>query len=149
MSYLDYHYIGELILRIDTISGTDPISIAPYGMAPLELKELKKQLEELIEEGFIRLTISPWRAPAMFVKKKDESMRLYIDYRKLNRITVKNKYPSPKVDDLLDQLQDSYVFSKINLRPDYGQFWVTESSIPKTAFKIRYGYIEFLVMPSV
>ena len=85
----------------------------------------------------------------MFVKKKDESMRLYIAYRKLNRIIVKNKYPSPKVDDLLDQLQDSYGFSKSKLRPDYGQFRVTESSILKTAFKIRYGYIEFFIMPSV
>ena len=94
----------KLILRIETISGTAPISIAPYGMTPLELKELKKQLKELLEEGFIRPTISLWRALAMFVKKKDESMRLCIDYRKLNRITVKNKYLSPKVDDLLDQL---------------------------------------------
>ena len=149
MSYLDCNHIEKLILRIETISGTAPISIAPYGMAPLELKELKKQLEELIEEGFIRPTISPWRTPAMFVKKKDGSMRLCIDYRKLNRITVKDKYPLPKVDDLLDQLQNSYVFSKINLRPDYGQFRVIKSTIPKTAFKIRYGYIEFLVMPSV
>ena len=139
----------SLEFGIDLIADTRPISRISNRMAPIELKELKKQLEELIKEGFIRPTISPWRAPAMFVKKKDESMRLCIDYRKLNRITVKNKYPSPKVDDLLDQLQDSYVFSKINLRPDYGQFRVTESSISKTAFKIRYGYIEFFIMPSV
>ena len=83
------------------------------------------------------------------MKKKDGSIRLCTDYKQLNKITVKNKYPSPKVEDLLDQLQDSYVFSKINLRPDYGQFRVIESSIPKTTFKIRHGYIEFFVMPSV
>ena len=111
-------------------------------MAPLESKEL-------IEEGFIRPIISPWRAPVMFVKKKDKSMRLCINYRKLNRITVKDKYPLPQVDDLLDQLKDFYVYLKINLRSGYGQFRKVESSIPKTAFKIRYGYIKFLVMPSV
>ena len=104
----------EVDFEIETVPGTDLISIAPYRMAPLELKELKKQLEELLEKGFIRPSISPWGAPVLFVKKKDGSMRLCIDYRQLNRITVKNKYHLPRIDDLLDQLKDAAVFSKID-----------------------------------
>ena len=92
----------EVNFKIETALGVAPISIAPYRMAPTKLKELKKQLEELLEKGFIRLSISPWEAPVLFVKKKDGSMRLYIDYRQLNRITVKNKYPLSRIDDLLD-----------------------------------------------
>ena len=87
---------------METVPGTTPISIAPYQMAPLELKELKKQLEDLLEKGFVRRSISPWGAPVLFVKKKDGSMRLCIDYRQLNRVIVKNKYPLPRIDDLLD-----------------------------------------------
>ncbi|KAL0291128.1 UNVERIFIED_CONTAM: Transposon Ty3-I Gag-Pol polyprotein [Sesamum radiatum] len=112
---------------------TAPISITPYRMAPLELKELKKQLEELLDKGFIRPSISPWGAPVLFVKKKDGSMRLCIDYRQLNRITIKNKYPLPRIDDLLDQLKGATVFSKIDLRSGYWQLRVEEGSIPKTA----------------
>ena len=137
----------EVDFEIVTIPGAAPISIAPYRMAPTELKELKKQLEELLEKGFIRPSISPWGAPVLFVKKKDGSMRLCIDYRQLNRITVKNKYPLPRIDDLLDQLKDATVFSKIDLRSGYWQLRVAETSIPKTAFRTRYGHYEFLVMP--
>ncbi|KAL0294537.1 UNVERIFIED_CONTAM: Transposon Ty3-G Gag-Pol polyprotein [Sesamum calycinum] len=115
-------------------------------MAPLELKELKKQLEELLDKGFIRPSISPWGAPVLFVKKKDGSMRLCIDYRQLNRITIKNKYPLPRIDDLLDQLKSATVFSKIDLRSGYWQLRVEEGSIPKTAFRTRYGHYEFVVM---
>ncbi|KAL0446037.1 UNVERIFIED_CONTAM: Retrovirus-related Pol polyprotein from transposon [Sesamum latifolium] len=100
-----------------------PISIAPYRMAPLELKELKKQLEELPGKGFIRQSISPWEAPVLFVKKNDGSMGLCVDYRQLNRNTIKNKYPLLQIDYLLDQLKGAIVFSKIDLR----------SSIPRTA----------------
>ena len=95
--------------------------MAPYRMAPAELKELKKQLEELLDRGFIRPRISPWGAPILFVRKKDGSMRLCIDYRRLNQVTVKNKYPLSRIDDLLDQLKGASVFSKIDLRSGYWQ----------------------------
>ncbi|KAL0282728.1 UNVERIFIED_CONTAM: Transposon Ty3-I Gag-Pol polyprotein [Sesamum radiatum] len=104
-------------------------------MAPSELKELKKQLEELLDKGFIRPSISPWGAPVLFVKKKDGSMRLCVDYRQLNRITIKNKYPLPRIDDLLDQLKGATVFSKIDLRLGYWQLRIEEGSIPKTTFR--------------
>ncbi|MCI54208.1 RNA-directed DNA polymerase (Reverse transcriptase), partial [Trifolium medium] len=89
---------------IDLVPGTGPISMAPYRMSASELKELKKQLEDLLEKKFIRLSVSPWEAPVLLVKKKDGSMRLYIDYRQLNKVTIKNKYPLPRIDDLMDQL---------------------------------------------
>ncbi|KAL2240185.1 UNVERIFIED_CONTAM: Retrovirus-related Pol polyprotein from transposon [Sesamum indicum] len=135
----------EVDIEIDTIPGAAPISIAPYRMAPLELKELKKQLEELLDKGFIRPSISPWGAPVLFVKKKDESMRLC--YRQLNRITIKKKYPLPWIDDLLDQLKGATMLSKINLRSGYWQLRIEEESISKTAFRTRYGHYEFVVMP--
>ena len=109
----------EVEFQIETIPGVAPISMAPYRMAPAELKELKKQLEELLDRGFIRPSISPWGAPVLFVRKKDRSMRLCIDYRRLNQVTVKNKYPLPRIDDLLDQLKGASVFSKIDLRSGY------------------------------
>ena len=137
----------EVDFEIETLPGAAPISIAPYRMAPLELKELKKQLEELLEKGFIRPSISPWGAPVLFVKKKDGSLRLCIDYRQLNKITIKNRYPLPRIDDLLDQLRGATVFSKIDLRSGYWQLRIAESSIPKTAFRTRYGHYEFTVMP--
>ncbi|KAL2237726.1 UNVERIFIED_CONTAM: Transposon Ty3-G Gag-Pol polyprotein [Sesamum indicum] len=137
----------EVDFEIDTIPGAAPISIAPYRMAPSELKELKKQLEELLDKGFIRPSISPWGAPVLFVKKKDGSMRLCVDYRQLNRITIKNKYPLPRIDDLLDQLKGATVFSKINLRSGYWQLRIEEESIPKTTFRTRYGHYEFVVIP--
>ncbi|KAL2250218.1 UNVERIFIED_CONTAM: Retrovirus-related Pol polyprotein from transposon [Sesamum indicum] len=112
----------EVDFEIDIIPGAAPISIAPYRMAPSELKELKKQLEELLDKGFIRPSISPWGAPVLFVKKKDGSMRFCVDYRQLNRITIKNKYPLPRIDDLLDQLKGATVFSTIDLRTRYGHY---------------------------
>ena len=132
---------------IDVILGTTPISKAPYQMAPIELKELKVQLQELLDKGFIRPSYSPWGAPVLFVKKKDGTLRLCIDYRELNKITVKNKYPLPRIDDLFDQLQGASVFSKIDLRSGYHQLKIKEEDIPKTAFRTRYGHYEFLVMP--
>ena len=123
------------------------ISIALYRMAPMELKELKMQLEELLEKGFIRPSISLWEPPILFVKKKNGSIRLCIDCRQLSKITVKNKYPLSRIDNLLDQLKDATVFSKIDLRSGYWQLRVADSSIPKTAFRTRYGHYEFLVMP--
>ncbi|KAK4400675.1 Retrovirus-related Pol polyprotein from transposon.6 [Sesamum angolense] len=137
----------EVDFTIETLPGVAPISIAPYRMAPVELQELKKQLEELLEKGFVRPSTSPWGAPVLFVKKKDGSMRLCVDYRQLNRVTVKNKYPLPRIDDLLDQLKGATTFSKIDLRSGYWQLRIEENDILKTAFRTRYGHYEFLVMP--
>ncbi|KAL6228352.1 hypothetical protein ACLB2K_002302 [Fragaria x ananassa] len=115
-------------------------------MAPAELKELKTQLQELVDKGFIRPSMSPWGALVLFVKKKDDTMRLCIDCRKLNQVTVKNKYPLPRIDDLFDQLRGASVFSKIDLRSSYHQLQIRESDIAKTAFRSRYGHYEFVVM---
>nr|GFC12519.1 putative reverse transcriptase domain-containing protein [Tanacetum cinerariifolium] len=136
----------EVEFGIELVSGTQPISKAPYRMAPIELKELKEQLQELLDLGFIRSSISSWGAPVLFVKKKDGSMRLCIDYRKLNRVTIRNRYLLPRIDDFFDQLQGAKFF-KINLRSGYHQLRVKEQDIPKTAFRTRYGHYEFLVMP--
>ena len=132
----------ELEFTIDLISGSVPISQAPYRMAPLELKELKVQLQDLVDRGFIRSSASPWRAPVLFVKKNDGSLRLYVDYRQLNKVTIKNKYPLPRIDDLFNQLQGASVFSKRDLRSGYHQLKIKEADIPKTAFRTRYGHYE-------
>ena len=137
----------EIEFSIDLLPGTSPISKAPYRMAPTELKELKEQLQELLDKGFIRPSASPWGAPVLFMKKKDGTMRLCIDYRELNQVTVRNKYPLPRIDDLFDQLQGAQVFSKIDLRSGYHQLKIKGEDIPKTAFRTRYGHYEFLVMP--
>jgi len=136
----------EVEFGIDVIPGTQPISIPPYRMAPAELRELKEQLKDLLEKGFIRPSMSPWGAPVLFVRKKDGSLRMCIDYRQLNKVTIKNKYPLPRIDDLFDQLQGAKCFSKIDLRSGYHQVRVKEKDIPKTAFRTRYGHYEFLVM---
>ncbi|KAL0554279.1 hypothetical protein IC582_008196 [Cucumis melo] len=115
-------------------------------MAPAELKELKVQLQELLDKGFIRPSVSHWGAPMLFIKKKDGSMRLCIDYRELNKVTVKNRYPLPRIDDLFDQLQGATVFSKIDLRSGYHQLRIRDSDIPMTAFRSRYEHYEFIVM---
>ena len=137
----------EVEFTIDLIPGTEPISIPPYRMAPTELRELKNQLEELLSKGFIRPSKSPWGAPVLFMKKKNGSLRLCIDYRQLNRVTIRNQYPLPRIDELFDQLQGSRVYSKIDLRSGYHQLRVQESDVPKTASRTRYGHYEFLVMP--
>ena len=112
-------------------------------MAPAELRELKSQLQELLDNGFVRPSTSPWGAPVLFVKKKDCTHRLCIDYRELNKVTIKNKYPLPRIDDLLDQLRGARVFSKIDLRSGYHQLKVKAEDIEKTAFRTRYGHYEF------
>ena len=118
---------------IDLIPGTSPIAKRPYRMAASELAELKEQLEELQRIDSIRPSSSPWGAPVLFVKKKDGSMRLCVDYRALNEVTIKNKYPLPRIDDLFDQLKGAKYFSKIDLRSGYFQLKIRESDIPKTA----------------
>ena len=137
----------EIEFEIELAPGTEPISIAPYRMAPAELKELKVQMEELLSKGFVKASTSPWGAPVLFVKKKDGSLHLCIDYRQLNKVTIRNQYPLPRIDDLFDQLQGAKVFSKIDLRLGYHQLKVRREDVPKTAFKTRYGHYEFLVMP--
>jgi hypothetical protein len=115
-------------------------------MALSKLKELKEQLQDLLDKGFIRPSSSPWGVPVLFVKKKDGSMQMCIDYRELNKVTIKNRYPLPRIDDLLDQLQGAHMFSKINLCSGYHQVRVKEEDIPKTTFRTCYGHYEFLVM---
>ncbi|GJS08922.1 putative reverse transcriptase domain-containing protein [Tanacetum coccineum] len=127
--------------------GAAPVARAPYRLAPSKMKELPEQLQELSDKGFIRPSSSLWGAPVLFVKKKDGSFRMYIDDRELNKLTVKNRYPLPRIDDLFDQLQGSNVYSKIDLRSGYHQLRVREEDIPKTAFRTRYGHYEFQVMP--
>ncbi|XP_061376293.1 uncharacterized protein LOC133318320 [Gastrolobium bilobum] len=137
----------EIEFPIELLPGVGPISIAPYRMAPLELRELKKQIEELLSKEFIRPSTSPWGAPTILIKKKDGSLRLCVDYRQLNKVTVKNKYPLPRIDDLMDQLRGARVFSKIDLRSGYHQIRVKPEDILKTAFRTRYGHYEYQVIP--
>ncbi|GKE05744.1 putative reverse transcriptase domain-containing protein, partial [Tanacetum coccineum] len=125
----------QVEFQIDLIPGAAPVARAPYRLAPSEMKELSDQLQELSDKGFIRPSSSPWRDPVLFVKKKDGSFRMCIDYRELNKLTVKNHYPLPRIDDLFDQLQGSSVYSKIDLRSGYRQLRVCEEDIPKTAFR--------------
>nr|GFC53027.1 putative reverse transcriptase domain-containing protein [Tanacetum cinerariifolium] len=133
--------------QIDLIPGAAPVARAPYHLAPSEMKEFSEQLQELFDKGFIRPSSSPWGAPVLLVKKKDGSFRMCIDYRELNKLTVKNRYPLPRIDDLFDQLQGSNIYSKIDLRSVYHQLRVREKDIPKTAFRTQYGHYEFQVMP--
>ncbi|GJT46359.1 putative reverse transcriptase domain-containing protein [Tanacetum coccineum] len=137
----------EIEFRIDLIPGASPVVRSPYRLAPSEMLELSNQLKELQEKGFIRPSHSPWGAPMLFVKKKDGSMRMCIDYRELNKLTIKNRYPLPRIDDLFDQLQGACCFSKIDLLSGYHQLRVREEDISKTAFRTQYGYFEFTVMP--
>nr|GEX18715.1 reverse transcriptase domain-containing protein [Tanacetum cinerariifolium] len=134
-------------LVVEGDRGAAPVARAPYRLAPSEMKELAKQLQKLSEKGFIHPSSSLWGAPVLFVKKKDGSFRMCIDYRELNKLTVKNRYPLLRIDDLFDQLQSSSVYSKIDLRTGYHQLRIREEDIPITAFRTRYGHYEFRVMP--
>lgn len=140
------YLLYERDFGIDLAPDTLPISIPPYRMAPAELKELKQQLQDLLDKSFIRPSISPLGAPVLFIKKKDGSLRMFIDYRQLNKVTIRNKYPLPHIEDLFDQLQGAAHFSKIDLRSGYHQLWIREEDISKTTFRNRYGHYEFLVM---
>ncbi|GJY79352.1 putative reverse transcriptase domain-containing protein, partial [Tanacetum coccineum] len=136
----------EIEFHIDLIPGEMPVAKSPYRLAPSEMEELSSQLRELWDKGFIRPSSSPWGA-LIFIKKKDGSFRICIDYRELNKLTIKNCYPLLRIDDLFDQLQRSQYFSKIDLRSEYHQLRVHEEDISKTAFRTRYGHFKFTVMP--
>ncbi|GJW13746.1 putative nucleotidyltransferase, ribonuclease H [Tanacetum coccineum] len=137
----------QVEFQIDLVLGAAHVARAPYRLAPSELQALSTQLQELSNKGFIRPSSSPWGAPVLFVKKKDGSFRMCIDYRELNKLTVKNRYPLLRIDYLFDQLQGSSVYSKIDLRSGYHQLRVRDEDILKTAFRTRYGHYEFHVMP--
>ena len=128
-------------------SGTSTISMTSHRMAPVELQELRVQLQEPLDKRFIRPNTSPWGAPVLFAKKRGKTLRLCMNYRKLNRVTIKNRYPLPRIDDLLDQLRGVRVYSKIDLHTGYHQLRVRETDVPKTTFRTRYGHFEFTVMP--
>ncbi|GJT98801.1 putative reverse transcriptase domain-containing protein [Tanacetum coccineum] len=141
--------VRQVEFQIDLVPGPAHIARAPYRLAPFKMKELSDQLPELSDKGFIRPSSSLWGAPVLFFKKKDGSFRMCIDYRELNKQTMKNCYPLPMIDDLFDQLQGSSVYSKIDLRLGYHQLRVCEGDIPKTAFRTRYGHYEFQVLPVI
>jgi hypothetical protein len=136
----DIEFVIELKL------GTTPIYKTPYRMATLELDELKEHVKELLEKGFIRPSSPPWGAPVIFVPKKDGTQRFCVDYRALNEVAMKNKYPLPRIDDLFDQHRGVCVFYKIDLRSGYHQLKIWECDIPKTVFVSRYGLYESTVM---
>jgi hypothetical protein len=136
----------EVEFVINLLPRTAPISKRPYMISVEELKELKKQLTELLDVWYIRPSSSPWGAPVLFVQKKDGSQRMCVDYRSLNDVTVKNKYLLPRIEDLFDRMRGARVFSKIELRLGYHQMKIRPSDIPKTDFSTRYGLYEFTVM---
>jgi hypothetical protein len=131
---------------IELILGTAPISKRAYRVSGPELVELKKQIDELLEKGYIRPSTSPWAAPVLFVEKKVGTKRMCIDYRSLNEVTIKNKYPLPRIEHMFDQLRGASVLSKIDLRSGYHQLRFQPSDIPKTTFITKYGLYEFAVM---
>ena len=137
----------EIEFTIDLIPRTSPIAQPPYKMGPKELAELKEQVDDLVRKGFVRESISPWGAPVIFVDKRDGCRRMCGDYRNLNNVTIKNKYPLPRIQDLFDQVQGARVFSKIDLRSGYYQIKIKPEDIPKTIFVSRYGHHEYLVEP--
>jgi hypothetical protein len=137
----------ELEFTIDLKPGTEPITRIPYRMSTPELQELKMQRKELLDLGLTHPSLSPWGAPVIFIRKKDGSWILCIEYRQLNKAMIKNQYPLPRIDDLFDQMKGATVFSKIDWRSGYHQLWIKEDNIPKTAFKTRFGHYEFTVLP--
>ena len=134
-------------MRLIRVEILHPTSRAPYRMAPTELKELKIQLQELLDKKFIRPSVSPCGALVLFVKKKDDTLQMCIDYQQINKVTVKNKHPLPRIEDLIDKLKGAGVFSKIDLQLGYYQLRVKDVDVPKTAFGTRYGHYDFFVMP--
>ncbi|GKF05080.1 putative reverse transcriptase domain-containing protein, partial [Tanacetum coccineum] len=137
----------QVEFQIDLVPSVAPVARAPYRLALSKMQELSTQLQELANKGFIRPSSSPCGAPVLFVKKEDGSFRMCMDYQELSKLTMKNRYSLPRIDDLFDQLQGSSIYSRIDLRYGYHQFRVCEDDIPKMAFRTRYGHYEFQVMP--
>jgi hypothetical protein len=137
----------DIEFKIELQSGTTPVTKSPYKMTQEELVELKIQLKDLPDKGFIRPNSSPWGCPVLFVSKKDKDLRLSVNYRPLNGVTIKNKYPLPRIDILFDQLAGAQVFSKIDLYFGYHQIKIHVEYISKTTFSMRYGLYEYLVIP--
>eukprot|EP00253_Pinus_taeda_P019019 PITA_19019 len=137
----------DIDFTIELVPGAALVSRAPYRMSVPELTELKMQLQELLEKNYVRPSVSPWGAPVLFVKKKDGTLRMCIDYRQLNKLTIKNKYPLPRIDELFDQVKGATMFSKIDLRSGYHQIRIKDEDIAKTTFRTRYGHYEFVVLP--
>nr|GEV12600.1 putative reverse transcriptase domain-containing protein [Tanacetum cinerariifolium] len=137
----------EVEFRIDLIPRGTPVAKSPYRLEPTEMQEMSNQLKELQDKGFIRPSSSPWEAPVLFVKKKDGSFCMCVNYRELNKLIIKNRYLLPRIDDLFDQLQRSRYFSKLNLELGYHQLRVRKEDIPKTAFRTWYEHFEFTVLP--
>jgi hypothetical protein len=136
----------DIEFSIDLLPGTAPIAKRPYRMAPVEHEEVKKTIDELLAKGYIRRSFSPWAFPVLLLEKKDGAKRMCVNYRDLNAVTIKNKHPLPRIEDLFDQLQGACVFSKIDLRSGYHQLKIHPEDIPKTAFTCKYGLYEYTVM---
>jgi hypothetical protein len=132
--------------KIELQPGTAPVAKAPYKMSHVQMKELKVQLQGLLDKGYIHPSTSPWGYSTLFVEKKDNELRLYVDYRPLNAVIIKNMYPLPHIDILFDQLAGAQVFSKIELHSGYHQIKIRAEDIPKTGFTMRYGFYEYLLM---
>jgi hypothetical protein len=132
--------------KIELQPSTAPIAKAPYNMSHVQIKELKIQLQGFVDKGYICPSMSPWGRSALFVVKKDKELCLCVDYQPLNAVTIKNKYPLPHIDTMFNQLAGAQVFSKIDLRSSYHQINIRTEDIPKTAFMMRYGLYEYLVM---
>ena len=137
----------EVDHAIELVPGAQPVAKRPYKMSVPKSIELKEQLTQLLDQGYIRPSVSPWSTPVLFNRKKDGTLRLCIDYRGLNQVTVKNKYAIPRIDELLDRLHGSSIFSKIDLKSGYYQIRIKDEDIPKTGFNTHYGHYEFTVMP--
>ena len=145
LSGLPPHKDVDFVIKLQP--GTSPISMTPHRMAPVELQELKVQLREFLDKGFIKPSTSLWGALVLFAKKKGKTLRICIDYRQLNRVTIKNRNPLPSIDDLFDQLRRARVYSKMDLHTGYHHLRVREANISRTEFRTRYGHFEFTVMP--
>jgi hypothetical protein len=146
MIYLGCPLKRAIDFKIELQPSTAPIAKALYKMSPMEMKELKIQLQGLLDKGYVCPSTSPWGCSVLFIEKKDKGLHLCVDYRPLNAVNIKNKYPLSRIDILFDQLVGAQVFSKTDLRSGYHQIKIRVEDVPKTTFTMRYGLYEYLVM---